>query len=338
MCTLGRSAAVLFLLLSAIRFVALPLARPLSLSLMSADTVQVEKAKALLLLRPSLGAAYDTLHTQALDDLRSYAASANLLDLAQTLASLHELGFLDHSQVHTIVAPRLAAPTTAPLPPPSTAASTTSSTTTTAMSSSSSRALATFDPSSFVTYVTVVLMPPPECWQPIVDIKKNHMNPRIKRPPYPHITLLSPFVRPSEFDRATAVLREAVRDIEPFEVEIPTIELFDNGKSFTLYLDPVVVDRSRADAMQQIYDRLVAAFPSGAQREFTPHIGIAFTRDRAEARRWYQQYSASWQPMRFLVKELYINSRTGQEEPFEVRRVVALGASETAPFFDEKPL
>jgi len=71
MCTLGRSAAVLFLLLSAIRFVALPLARPLSLSLMSADTVQVEKAKALLLLRPSLGAAYDTLHTQALDDLRS---------------------------------------------------------------------------------------------------------------------------------------------------------------------------------------------------------------------------------------------------------------------------
>lgn len=41
----------------------------------------------------------------------------------------------------------------------------------------------------YVWSSSVVVMPPPEHWKQIVDIKKNHMNPKIKRPPFPHITM-----------------------------------------------------------------------------------------------------------------------------------------------------
>jgi poly(A) polymerase len=185
---------------------------------------------------------------------------------------------------------------------------------------------------------TVVFMPPPELWQPIVDIKRNHMNPRIKRPPYPHITLLAPFVEQHYFDQAAEQLRAALADIEPFRVDIPRIEMFDNRSSFTVYLEPHICDAERAGAFEQIYDRVVRVFPASAQKTFTPHIGIAFTRNRTDALQWLERYQRAWQPMSFEIKEVYINSRIGQDEPFEVRKVIPLGSAVTAPLFDEKPL
>ena len=69
-----------------------------------------------------------------------------------------------------------------------------------------------------VSYSVCVIMPPRELWAPFVEIKKNHMNPRIKRPPYPHITLCAPFVHPKYYVEAKAKIREALKGIEPFEI------------------------------------------------------------------------------------------------------------------------
>ena len=66
------------------------------------------------------------------------------------------------------------------------------------------------------------------------------MNPRIKRPPYPHVTLLAPFVAPEYFDEAQLKLREVAKNIEPFRLQFALFELFNNAHSSTLYLKPEI--------------------------------------------------------------------------------------------------
>ena len=51
---------------------------------------------------------------------------------------------------------------------------------------------------------------------------------------------LAPFVDYDDFDAAAEKLRNALMDVEPFDVEFSKFELFENGSSATLYLDPEV--------------------------------------------------------------------------------------------------
>lgn len=106
-----------------------------------------------------------------------------------------------------------------------------------------------------------------DLWGPFVEIKKNHMNPLIKRPPFPHITLLAPFTEYSAFPQAATYLRKYahtsrdmlsrnaegvhrsqsppryLEQIEPFQLAFNRFELFMNGGSNTLYLEPVVTPK-----------------------------------------------------------------------------------------------
>lgn len=80
---------------------------------------------------------------------------------------------------------------------------------------------------------SLVIIPPPEDWAQFVAIKRKHMNPRIKRPPFPHITMLGK-LSADEIERITKVVSEH----GPFELEIGAFKVFENKKNTTLYLDP----------------------------------------------------------------------------------------------------
>ena len=125
-----------------------------------------------------------------------------------------------------------------------------------------------------VNYSACVIMPPRDLWAPFVEIKKNHMNPKIKRPPYPHITLCAPFVHPKHYKAAKSKLRETLKNIEPFEINFANFELFKNNYSTTLYLSP------ESDVeVTQLYKELIAALPWSIvqkQNNFEPHIGVGF--------------------------------------------------------------
>jgi 2'-5' RNA ligase len=124
----------------------------------------------------------------------------------------------------------------------------------------------------YVFHTSLVLMPPKELWEPFVEIKKNHMNPKIKRPPYPHITLLAPFVAPSDFDKAEQELTKALENIEPFDVAFKELVYFKNPKSCTLYFDPIT---SRENALQEIFNACANTIPlTDDSKEFEPHIGV----------------------------------------------------------------
>lgn len=178
-----------------------------------------------------------------------------------------------------------------------------------------------FHQTDFAT--ALVICPPAEFWKPIVDLKKNHMNPRIKRPPYPHITILAPFVKVHRFEDAKRILHEKLQTIQPFTMEINEIELYNNNSSFTLYLKPEVP----GNIVRDIFDICVSEFPQCTKNEFDPHIGIGYFRKVKEAEALKRKYQSKWKPMKFTIQEVYMMHRRGKESPFEVRDVIPLGGN-----------
>ena len=184
-----------------------------------------------------------------------------------------------------------------------------------------------------VTYTVCVIMPPRELWPPFVDIKKNHMNPRIKRPPYPHITLCSPFVHPRHFVEAKEKIRESLKSIEPFEINFANFEVFKNNFSETLYLAP-----ENTTELNELYNAIMSVLPesiSKKQNHFEPHIGVGFFKgkNKEEADVLQKKYQSIWTPLKFTVQEIYFLRRKSQDSPWEVEDIVSLGDNERPSFF-----
>ena len=183
-----------------------------------------------------------------------------------------------------------------------------------------------------INYSVCVIMPPRELWAPFVEIKKNHMNPRIKRPPYPHITLCAPFVHPKYYIEAKSKIREVLKSIEPFEINFANFELFKNDYSTTLYLAP----QSNTE-ITQLYKTLMATLPSSItqkQNNFDPHIGVGFFKGKNnDAEMLQKKYQSNWTPLKFNVQEIYFLRRRHQESPWEVEEIVSLGEKELPPLF-----
>lgn len=184
-----------------------------------------------------------------------------------------------------------------------------------------------------VTYTVCVIMPPRELWPPFVDIKKNHMNPRIKRPPYPHITLCSPFVHPRHFVEAKEKIRESLKNIEPFEINFANFEVFKNNFSETLYLAP-----ESTTELNELYNAIMSVLPesiSKKQNHFEAHIGVGFFKgkNKEEADVLQKKYQSIWTPLKFTVQEIYFLRRKSQDSPWEVEDIVSLGDNERPTFF-----
>eukprot|EP01127_Copromyxa_protea_P010504 TRINITY_DN2556_c0_g1_i2.p1 TRINITY_DN2556_c0_g1~~TRINITY_DN2556_c0_g1_i2.p1 ORF type:complete len:195 (+),score=21.56 TRINITY_DN2556_c0_g1_i2:42-626(+) len=150
---------------------------------------------------------------------------------------------------------------------------------------------------------SLVVMPPPEYWPAFVDIKKNHMNPKIKRPPYPHITLLQPFAHERHFSEARSKLAILLKNVKPFRITINSFKLFENGSSCTMYLEPEV---QPPNALDNLYSILSDAFPEVGKSDFDAHIGVGYFRDLGKARMLQLKYQKNWKPMSWVVDEIYI--------------------------------
>ena len=184
-----------------------------------------------------------------------------------------------------------------------------------------------------VNYSVCIIMPPRDLWAPFVEIKKNHMNPKIKRPPYPHITLVAPFVHPRHYPEAKQKIREAIKSIEPFEINFAKFEIFKNQYSSTLYLAPESVKE-----LTEVYNALMGVLPSNIsqkQNKFEPHIDVGFFKGKKnEAEILQQKYQANWTPLKFTVQEIYFLRRKSQDSPWEIEEIVSLGKDEQKPVFN----
>ena len=183
-----------------------------------------------------------------------------------------------------------------------------------------------------VNYSVCVIMPPRELWAPFISIKKNHMNPNIKRPPYPHITLCAPFVHPKFYKDAKNKLRDVLKNIEPFEICFANFDLFKNNYSTTLYLAP----ESEVE-INLLYKELIATLPWNIvqkQNNFEPHIGVGFFKGKKNDAEFLQKkYQADWTPLKFTVQEIYFLRRRSQDSPWEIEEIVPLGEKVHQPVF-----
>ena len=183
-----------------------------------------------------------------------------------------------------------------------------------------------------VNYSVCVIMPPRELWAPFISIKKNHMNPNIKRPPYPHITLCAPFVHPKFYKDAKNKLRDVLKNIEPFEICFANFDLFKNNYSTTLYLAP----ESEVE-INHLYKELIATLPWNIvqkQNNFEPHIGVGFFKGKKNDAEFLQKkYQADWTPLKFTVQEIYFLRRRSQDSPWEIEEIVPLGEKVQQPVF-----
>ena len=182
---------------------------------------------------------------------------------------------------------------------------------------------------------SIVSMPPPEFWKQFVDIKKNHMNPKIKRPPFPHVTLIQPFLPYSDFKKASNLLTEKLSTFKSFSVEISTFEIFKNKTNSTLYLNPITEPK---DSYEYLFSIVKSVFGDCLKENFnfSPHIGVGFFTDHKKAKDLQQKYQKEWKTIKFEVKEIYFMTHKTKDSPFEVRNVIPFGDSNGKSYFEEK--
>ena len=119
----------------------------------------------------------------------------------------------------------------------------------------------------------VVAIPPPEVWEPIQAIRRQHD--RNVHRWMPHITLLYPFMPREQFGEALPRLLEVSRQSAAFQVTLATFQAFTHafGKA-TIWLTPeprhaFVTLQGILQAVFPAYDEQ-SRFPTG----FTPHLSV----------------------------------------------------------------
>jgi 2'-5' RNA ligase len=174
---------------------------------------------------------------------------------------------------------------------------------------------------------SVVIMPPPELWEPFLNIKKRHMPPHMKRPPFPHITLLAPFLPYQLFDLARSRLANVVSKVQPFRLHFSQLSILSQRLSSTLVFLP---EAEPTDALVELENALINAVPCcdhQVKGGFYPHLSVAHFSDKDEVGTYCNEYQSKWEPVSFVVNEIYLMSRNAADQPFEVRHVIPLGSS-----------
>ncbi|GIX48282.1 MAG: hypothetical protein KatS3mg131_2493 [Candidatus Tectimicrobiota bacterium] len=174
----------------------------------------------------------------------------------------------------------------------------------------------------------VVAIPPAELWEPIQAIRRRHD--RQVRRWMPHITLLYPFVPPSEFASALPELAAACATIAPFTVTLATFRYFVHARgTATLWLapqppQPLVALQAALQARFPAYDEQ-SRFAGG----FTPHLSVGQAPSLAAARHLLAQLQATWQPLCFQLTAVALICREARG-PFGVHAWLPLGPSSAA--------
>jgi 2'-5' RNA ligase len=150
----------------------------------------------------------------------------------------------------------------------------------------------------------LVLIPPPEVWDPIQAIRRAHD--RQFRRWMPHVTILYPFVTRDLLDRALPAASEALSGLVPFAVTLARFDVFRHrGGTTTLWLAP-----EPKGALVALHAALLRRFPecpatSRFSGGFTPHLSVGQTRDE-EHLRGLRAGLEGWTPLAFVARNLTI--------------------------------
>jgi 2'-5' RNA ligase len=174
-------------------------------------------------------------------------------------------------------------------------------------------------------HTAVVAIPPPEVWDPIQTIRRQHD--RNVHRWMPHITLLYPFMPRKQCGEALPRLLEVGRQSAAFQVTLATFQAFGHafGKA-TIWLAPeprhaFVTLQAALQAAFPAYDDQ-SRFPTG----FTPHLSVGQVSSPRDRQQLLEILQASCQPVQFTLMAIALIWREA-DGPFEVAHVIPLGAA-----------
>ena len=165
----------------------------------------------------------------------------------------------------------------------------------------------------------IVVIPPEDVWGPIQAIRQKHDS-KVRRW-MPHITLIYPFGPESGFGLAAEELAPVCKAIRPFDVELATFGVFNDGKGYhTIWLSPEP-ERPIQDLHAEVWAALSwqDAFEPGIER-FEPHLSVGRTRGIVNTVRLLEELQADWTPISFPVLTVHLISRGSR--PDDAFRIV----------------
>ncbi len=171
----------------------------------------------------------------------------------------------------------------------------------------------------------IVVIPPQSLWPPIQAIRQQYD--RQLRRWMPHINLVYPFRPLEEFPALVEPLTDACRRIAPFAVQLAEFRFFHHGgERYTLWLAP-----EPKASLLQLQAAISVVVPdcddvSRFEGGFTPHLSVGQVRGRTRMRKLITELQAGWQPLRFVVREIYMIWRgEPPDDVFRVAHTIGLG-------------
>lgn len=173
-----------------------------------------------------------------------------------------------------------------------------------------------------IHHTAVAIVPPEGLWEPIQAIRREHDR-QIHRW-MPHINLLYPFRPQDEFAAMTPNLVTACAAVTSFGITLGEFRFFRHGSGrCTLWLapEPVEVLRELQAALQTVCPDCddLSRFAS----DFTPHLSVGQFPSRRDCEQIREQLQASRQPVRFVLTDVAVLTRSAAS-PLVVERRVAL--------------
>jgi len=180
----------------------------------------------------------------------------------------------------------------------------------------------------------LIIMPPESTWGPIQDIRKLHDKayPRW----VPHINLLYPFIPSEEFGAVVDSLSQGLSGVEPFTVSLKEFKYFGHGG---VWLHPETKKSSAAVDLQSTLEEIFPFCNDQAEKSeagFTPHLSVGQW-PKKDLKTATSQLQENWNPIEWTVKEVYMISREGFDDPFKVRYRVPFGGGAVVQMEKEAP-
>ncbi len=198
---------------------------------------------------------------------------------------------------------------------------------------------------------TICLVPPPSAtatWDQFKTVRKECKDPGFYRWP-PHANILYPFIEPifssdDGFERSISFRNEleshlssAAECIEPFDVTIDSFGTFGNNQRGVLWAYPESQwkqksnDKEDEEPLLRLHKLLEQQFPmcndtrkTGA---FHPHMTISHYANNYDALKAKEKVESGWKPVSFLVTEIYMLERKGDDGQFQISATIPLGGA-----------
>jgi len=143
----------------------------------------------------------------------------------------------------------------------------------------------------------------------------------------PHITLLYPFLPRIEFDEAESKIRQALEQIEPFEVLLTGFQHFPHGREqYTVWLSP-----EPRGKLQELQSALQSAVPlcddvSTYNTGYTPHLSVGQAKGKRAVQKLEAELQLAWTTIDFVADQVSLIQRSrAPDDIFRMDRNIRIG-------------